>query len=142
MNMRGLGRGHGGGGGRGSGMGRGRGMGGHGFGSTGECVCPQCGYTVSHQRGVSCMEEKCPECNIPLIRKELAEDVPAGPDNHSQRSTEFPVVNQALCTGCNACIEICPRDTIVMENNKARIIEDECLNCRVCVGVCPVKAIS
>ncbi|MFO7618173.1 MAG: hypothetical protein R6W91_00690 [Thermoplasmata archaeon] len=53
------------GGGRGSGTGRG---GGTGQGLGGTCVCPQCGHSQPHQRGVPCFEVRCPKCNMPLIR--------------------------------------------------------------------------
>ena len=41
-----------------------------GSGSDGFCVCPQCGYKVSHQRGVPCSTIICPECHTPLIRSD------------------------------------------------------------------------
>lgn len=40
-----------------------------GKGPDGECVCPKCGYSISHQRGVPCSTIKCPKCNINLSRK-------------------------------------------------------------------------
>jgi len=42
-----------------------------GAGPGGFCVCPQCGYKVSHQRGVPCSEMLCPYCQIPLERGDL-----------------------------------------------------------------------
>jgi hypothetical protein len=68
----GTGRGQGGGGGRGGGQGRGQGGGrGGGFaaGPGGVCVCPQCGKTSPHQRGVPCVQVVCPTCNIPMTRE-------------------------------------------------------------------------
>lgn len=59
----GLGRGMG----RGAGAPRGR-MGGFGMGPAGECVCPQCGTRLPHQRGVPCFQMKCPNCGAPLTR--------------------------------------------------------------------------
>lgn len=53
----------------GRGGGRGRQPGGFGLGPEGECVCPSCGTTVPHQRGVPCYEQKCPKCGSPLTRK-------------------------------------------------------------------------
>jgi len=47
---------------------RGR-MGGLGMGPSGECVCPKCGETVSHERGVPCYEKTCPKCGTKLTRK-------------------------------------------------------------------------
>ncbi|MCD6127501.1 MAG: hypothetical protein J7J21_03895 [Methanomicrobia archaeon] len=47
-----------------------RGMGRRGgMGPGGECVCPQCGYTVQHQAGTPCNTMKCPKCGIPLVRR-------------------------------------------------------------------------
>jgi len=42
-----------------------------GAGPGGFCVCPQCGYKVSHQRGLPCSEMFCPYCQIPLKRGDL-----------------------------------------------------------------------
>ncbi|MCB9002018.1 MAG: DUF134 domain-containing protein [Bacteroidales bacterium] len=33
------------------------------------CVCPKCGYTKKHMRGVPCRNERCPSCNTPLVRQ-------------------------------------------------------------------------
>jgi len=41
-----------------------------GAGPDGFCVCPQCGYKVSHQRGIPCPTMTCPKCHIPLIRSD------------------------------------------------------------------------
>lgn len=40
-----------------------------GRGPDGKCVCPKCGYSVSHERGVPCGNLKCPKCNVNLERK-------------------------------------------------------------------------
>ena len=60
---------------RGRGQGRGRGggesraNGGLGFGSDGACICPRCGLRQPHQPGRPCKRERCPECNVPLLRE-------------------------------------------------------------------------
>ena len=68
--------GGGGGGGMGRGMGRGMGQGGGqgrggGFaaGPGGDCVCPKCGKSVPHQRGVPCLQVNCPDCGTAMIRQ-------------------------------------------------------------------------
>lgn len=40
-----------------------------GKGPDGECVCPQCGYKVSHERGVPCSNLQCCNCKTSLQRK-------------------------------------------------------------------------
>lgn len=43
---------------------RGRGFG----GPATSCVCPQCGYQETKQRGIPCVSKKCPKCNTSMIR--------------------------------------------------------------------------
>jgi len=40
-----------------------------GGGPGGYCVCPQCDYKISHERGVPCSTLECPKCKINLVRK-------------------------------------------------------------------------
>jgi Fe-S-cluster-containing hydrogenase component 2 len=52
-------------------------------------------------------------------------------------------IQQEKCTGCGMCVNICPREAISMQEQKARIIsEDLCLECGACSLNCPVEAIS
>jgi ferredoxin len=51
------------------------------------------------------------------------------------------VVDKKTCTGCEACVDACPTEAIVMENGKAQV-NDACVDCGACVDECPVKAIS
>jgi electron transfer flavoprotein alpha subunit len=50
-------------------------------------------------------------------------------------------VNRELCSACEACIQSCPYDAIVMKEGKAEITE-LCQLCRACLSVCPEGAIS
>ncbi len=52
----------------GAGGGRGR-MGGFGGGLGGECVCPACGATTPHERGVPCTQVNCPKCGAAMARQ-------------------------------------------------------------------------
>ncbi len=38
-------------------------------GPAGSCVCPQCGQRSPHERGIPCVEQKCPKCGIALTRE-------------------------------------------------------------------------
>jgi predicted Fe-Mo cluster-binding NifX family protein len=66
---------------RGRGTGRGKGQSGQGSqrpgrkggsfaaGPAGTCVCPQCGRTEPHERGMPCVERKCPQCGTVMTRQ-------------------------------------------------------------------------
>ena len=48
----------------------GRGQGGRFRGGPpGHCVCPSCGESIVHQRGIPCFEEECPRCGARMIRE-------------------------------------------------------------------------
>ena len=38
-------------------------------GPSGYCVCPQCGRRLPHQRGMPCVERRCPNCGIAMTRQ-------------------------------------------------------------------------
>ena len=43
--------------------------GGQGKGPGGNCMCPDCGHTVPHERGTPCLELKCPRCGAYMTRQ-------------------------------------------------------------------------
>jgi len=57
------------------GNGQGRGQSGGRMGGTraagvgGHCFCTKCGYRELHERGIPCMQKKCPQCGTTLIRE-------------------------------------------------------------------------
>lgn len=80
---------------------------------------------------------------------------------YMDENTGLPVVIEDKCTGCNACVEACPRDIIELrpkgkKNRRTYIacMNQEktgpakqncsvpCIGCGLCVKVCPVDAIS
>ncbi|MDP8299707.1 MAG: 4Fe-4S binding protein [Candidatus Tantalella remota] len=50
-------------------------------------------------------------------------------------------IDNEKCTGCAACIDICPVNVIKIENGKA-VVSEECLGCGVCISQCSVEAIT
>ena len=44
------------------------------------------------------------------------------------------------CTACGDCVEVCPIDAVVLEDDLAVILE-HCNFCGLCVTACPVEAI-
>ena len=50
-------------------------------------------------------------------------------------------VDKEKCTGCSACVEVCPVNAIKIESDKAAI-SDECVECGACINQCPNEAIS
>jgi ferredoxin len=52
----------------------------------------------------------------------------------------YPKVVAEKCTACGACIEVCPTQTIVMENGKAFVKIENCRNCKRCMIACPENA--
>jgi NAD-dependent dihydropyrimidine dehydrogenase PreA subunit len=52
-------------------------------------------------------------------------------------------LDDALCTGCGRCMEVCPHAVFTLSDNKAVIQDrDACMECGACVKNCPVNAIS
>lgn len=53
-----------------------------------------------------------------------------------------PVVNNEKCTGCEACVQICPIVVFEMKNDKSSPERAaECLACESCVEVCEDHAV-
>ena len=55
------------------------------------------------------------------------------------------ICSKSLCTGCGACMNICPRNCITLQETGTDgyiypiINEVECVDCRLCEKVCPVN---
>ncbi len=131
-----------------SGNHRGFGQSQHGKSEGGYCICTQCGYTLNHQPGVPCKSLFCPDCKISMVRSEIPgsksiekqETVSEIKPEVTEKKILFPKVVAEKCTACGACIEVCPTDTIVIENGKAFVKIDNCRNCKMCMRACPENA--
>ena len=52
------------------------------------------------------------------------------------------IKDKSLCCGCNACIDICPKDAITLEFDiegfwYPRVDLSKCIDCGLCEKVCP-----
>ena len=103
------------------------------------CICPNCGLVLPHQRGVPCFETRCPDCGAAMTRQFNIQQ--ATGSGQTTSTAPKPVVDPNLCTGCQKCVAVCPVDAIEMKNHKAVIIKEKCTNCRICITSCPVSAI-
>jgi len=50
-------------------------------------------------------------------------------------------IDNAKCTGCGSCVDVCPQQAITMHGDLAVINEDLCIQCSTCANVCPAGAI-
>lgn len=51
-------------------------------------------------------------------------------------------INDDRCTGCDACVTVCPTDVLELKNNKSRVLRfGDCIQCEQCANVCPTTAL-
>jgi Fe-S-cluster-containing hydrogenase component 2 len=50
-------------------------------------------------------------------------------------------IDVARCTGCGACVEVCPVGAMALADGKACVDEETCIGCEACIGACPEGAI-
>jgi nitroreductase/Pyruvate/2-oxoacid:ferredoxin oxidoreductase delta subunit len=51
------------------------------------------------------------------------------------------VIDAKKCVGCEACLQVCPSETLSMRDGKAVVTGQESLGCGHCAAVCPTGAI-
>lgn len=56
--------------------------------------------------------------------------------------THSVLFHQERCTGCTACVKVCPTEAIRVNRSKAVIYNDRCIDCGRCVSTCPHHAFS
>jgi ferredoxin len=50
-------------------------------------------------------------------------------------------IDEDRCTGCGACLSLCPQEAIVLETERAEIRQELCIGCGICISACPERAI-
>ncbi len=50
-------------------------------------------------------------------------------------------INQDNCTGCTACVKVCPTEAIRIRNKTVILDERRCIDCGNCIEACSFKAI-
>jgi nitroreductase/NAD-dependent dihydropyrimidine dehydrogenase PreA subunit len=52
------------------------------------------------------------------------------------------VINEAECTGCGSCVEICHEHCMALVEGTIRINYEFCSTCTQCIAICPEQALS
>jgi thioredoxin reductase (NADPH) len=51
-------------------------------------------------------------------------------------------INDDRCTGCDACVAVCPTNVLDLLNNKSRVVRfQDCIQCEACMWACPTEAL-
>jgi thioredoxin reductase/ferredoxin len=51
-------------------------------------------------------------------------------------------INDDRCTGCDACVAVCPTNVLDLVNNKSRVLRfQDCIQCEACMFACPTEAL-
>jgi thioredoxin reductase/NAD-dependent dihydropyrimidine dehydrogenase PreA subunit len=61
---------------------------------------------------------------------------------NAKRKLLVHAINDDRCTGCEACITVCPTDVLELQANKSRVERmSDCIQCEQCVSACPTQAL-
>ena len=59
----------------------------------------------------------------------------------AESSTATFVVDEELCYGCGAFIELCPTNALDLKDRLAIVEQEKCTLCEHCIPSCPVFAL-
>jgi ferredoxin len=60
----------------------------------------------------------------------------------AQRSPAYVRFDSGRCTGCAACLRVCPTRAIRIRRNKSIRLVEQCIGCGACLRNCPAGAVS
>lgn len=61
----------------------------------------------------------------------------------NKQRNPLPTIDWERCTGCHACVELCPTNALAQIQGKAVLaFPDACTYCTACQDVCPEAAIA
>ncbi len=51
-------------------------------------------------------------------------------------------INDDRCTGCDACVAVCPTNVLDLVENKSKVLRfEDCIQCEACMWACPTTAL-
>jgi thioredoxin reductase/ferredoxin len=60
----------------------------------------------------------------------------------AQQRILIHAINDDRCTGCDACVAVCPTNVLDLVDNKSRVLRfQDCIQCEACMWACPTSAL-
>lgn len=56
-------------------------------------------------------------------------------------SDQMVWIETEICTGCGACVDVCPAGALTLVDQVACVDEEKCTGCDACIDACPQGAI-
>ncbi len=64
------------------------------------------------------------------------------PDAAGHARILIHAINDDRCTGCDACVAVCPTNVLDLISNKSRVLRfQDCIQCEACMWACPTEAL-
>lgn len=111
--------------------------------------------TFKRSRPSNCLYPSAVTWLVPVVLLGLAIAVVAIVSMTSRRRRAEPPVQQSAqprilihsinddrCTGCDACVAVCPTNVLDLVANKSRVLRfQDCIQCEACMWACPTEAL-